>query len=362
MLNSIVRFRNSKFTKCKFNKLKLYNNPKSQSSREEGYVDSGVFKIPILIQDPSSAYSMIPKGYCDTGKTIKVYNKKLYDKYKLYYHNQIINKGNIYDETIYYVDFYNSVLKTCIFENTKFNFTNFIETEIIGAKFMSIDFGSTIYKDCKITNSKFLKCYFIHPPSEFNNILFKNIIFRNTSFNWTKFNKGCEFIDCTFDAVRFFEIEFNNIIFKNALFRNTSFDSPRTKNKKCEFIDCIFDTVEINMCAFDNTVFKNIVFRRNTIFNWQSFMDCQFIGCTFDTVTFDRCYIKSRFKACTFINIIITPISKTDTQQTNLFQFCDSECVFINSDSVYIDNFNNYKSSVRLIFFFTILASSSINI
>lgn len=254
MLNNIVRLRNSKFTKCKFQKLNLKNNPLPAYDEKEGYGKNILFKFrPPIPKEDSNDNNVVISGY---GKPIifntRIYNKKLHNTHKLYYENIIINKANVFDMGLYCVDFNNSIFYNTCFDNTKFHFTNFTNMTITNVIFLDNKFDITKFKDCLILNSKFNGSRFDHngPIDEycvFSNTVFKNITFNNVTFNRT-IQDNCRFIDCKFDMVSFFDCQINiKTAFINCIFSNVKIDmglqkEPIKFSELCK--DCLFENVK----------------------------------------------------------------------------------------------------------------------
>jgi len=191
----IAKFRNAQFKNCKFTGLKFINNLEPKRDKKEGYdFKKTTIQFPMMTEDPNNAYSNICTGYTKPITTkFAAYDKELHKKYKLYFNSLDYKEADVFDNTIYNVDFNESVISSTNFDTLKLSRTQFNDVELRQSNFnkvrlLAVDFNKCYVEECNIIDSN---------VSFESGAKFINTVFQNVKFNDSIIQRTI-FVNCTF--------------------------------------------------------------------------------------------------------------------------------------------------------------------
>lgn len=249
---NIINLRNSDFNNCKFLNLKLINNPNPNHDEKEGYiVTEGRISIPMMTEDPNNAYSSICSGYYKLPKTkISFYDEKLHVSHRKFKSNEHYEEANIFDNTIYSVNFNMSNIIDSEINKTKFDYVKFHDTTIDNISFNETLFSKTNFRDCIVKNSKFVNNRFdFEFKCTIRNTIFRDIHFENCSLQGCLFYR-CHFIGCTFNDVTFYRCLLGAKFF-DCNFKSIKLQFSYTDGDKFSFDMDNFKLLCNNKCIFE---------------------------------------------------------------------------------------------------------------
>lgn len=137
---SIAKFRNTEFNNSKFIGLQFMDNPKPKLDEKEGYdFKKTTIRFQMMSEDPNNVYNNICTGYTKPiTANFAAYDGDLHAKYKLYFDSLEYKEADIFDHTIYSVDFKESIFYSTNFDKLNLSRVTFNNTELRQSNFSNI--------------------------------------------------------------------------------------------------------------------------------------------------------------------------------------------------------------------------------